>query len=505
MVAPKLLAFQSLAGTALAHRVLLRGGTIIGWDEATSSIQVTRDGSLLITDDRITNIYEKGQEPTIAPSNETQVVDVHGGIITPGFVDTHAHRWQTAYRTIGSNTTLWEYFARYGEFASEGLVEPEDVYIGELMGLLESINAGTTTTLDHAHHTWSVDTAKSGLDATIDSGARVFWSYVIHQLQNFTIDDQFANFRALAESDAFDGTTVNLGLAFDGFGGLGEDPALTAQVVEAALKYNVSVFTTHYVGGVWGAFNTPRRLLEAGLLNTSIPVVFSHSVQLNNEDALLLRQTNQYYSTTPESEWHYGMTNPTSHRFLDQGSLGLDTHWTFSIDLLTQARMWLQHVRAVLTGGPQDVGRVPANNPMSVNQAFLLATRNGGLALRRPDLGVIAPGAKADVVVWNGQSRGLLGWSDPVAAVMLHANVGDVQHVLIDGKFRKVDGILTIEGLEQLDRRFLKSAQRLKAVFKNIPYPVGGEFFDASGTGFGYIEQVDVLRGKGNGYGEQFV
>ena len=74
---------------------------------------------------------------------------------------------------------------------------------------------------------------------------------------------------------------------------------------------------------------------------------------------------------------------------------------------------------------------------MSVNQAFLLATRNGGLALKRPDLGVIAPGAKADIVVFKGDSPNMIGWVDPVAAVILHSNVGDVEHVLVNGQFKK--------------------------------------------------------------------
>lgn len=49
-----------------------------------------------------------------------------------------------------------------------------------------------------------------------------------------------------------------------------------------------------------------------------------------------------------------------------------------------------------------EMWNVPRNNPMSVHQACLLATRNGGLALRRQDIGVLAVGAKADIVVFNG-------------------------------------------------------------------------------------------------------
>lgn len=39
--------------------------------------------------------------------------------------------------------------------------------------------------------------------------------------------------------------------------------------------------------------------------------------------------------------------------------------------------------------------------------------------------GFIAPGAKADLVVLDASSRSMLGWNDPVAAVMMmHAGVG---------------------------------------------------------------------------------
>jgi hypothetical protein len=78
---------------------------------------------------------------------------------------------------------------------------------------------------------------------------------------------------------------------------------------------------------------------------------------------------------------------------MDQASLGIDTHFTYSIDMVTQARMWLQEVRGRLYGRVRERYQTPANNPMSARQAFLLATRNGGLALRRRDQGIIAQGA----------------------------------------------------------------------------------------------------------------
>lgn len=254
--------------------------------------------------------------------------------------------------------------------------------------------------------------------------------------------------------------------------------------------------------------NTPEDLHRAGLLNTSIPVIFSHATFLTFRGAELLRLTDQYVSLTIESEMHYGHTHPISHLILSQASLGVDTHAAYSGDLLTQARIWLQSVRATLFADVLRNWETPSTSPMSVNQAFLLATRNGGLALRRPDLGVIAVGAKADLVVWDGDSPALLGWRDPVAAVMLHASVADVEHVLVDGEFIKKDGKLTAAGYADVKRKFLESARQVQEVFikdRQSRPPEKGEVFLEVGAPLASAMQVDVQRGDGTGYGKVFV
>lgn len=188
--------------------------------------------------------------------------------------------------------------------------------------------------------------------------------------------------------------------------------------------------------------------------------------------ASLLRSTNQFISITPESEMHYGHSHPNAHLIQEQGSLGVDTFFTFSTDLMTQARIWLQRTRSRVYDQVLADWKIPKNNPMSVNQAFLMATRQGGLALRRPDLGVIRVGAKADLVVFNGRSPGMLGWLDPVAAVILHANVGDIDHVIVDGKFQKRDGKLTYDNYDAVVDRFLASVERLQKAAVERPAPV---------------------------------
>lgn len=168
--------------------------------------------------------------------------------------------------------------------------------------------------------------------------------------------------------------------------------------------------------------------------------------------------------------------------------------------------MWLQITRLRLYKAVLGRGSAPSNSPMSVNQAFLLATRNGGLALRREDVGIIAPGAMADVVVFDGDTPGMVAWVDPIAAVILHSNVGDVEHVIVNGEFVKRDRQLTSTLYEEIKARFLVSARRIQQRWREIPYPVlVGPFKGEIGVELAPTKTVDVERGEGDGYGTLFV
>lgn len=124
--------------------------------------------------------------------------------------------------------------------------------------------------------------------------------------------------------------------------------------------------------------------------------------------------------------------------------------------------------------------------------------------MHRSDLGVLAQGAKADLLVWNGRAPSLLGWTDPVAAIMLHANVGDIKHVMINGEFKKKDGQLTVEGYTGLQDRFLESAQRIQDIWRQMPLPVT-EGEAANGVMFEAPLQADIEKGEETGYGELFI
>ncbi|KAI1456959.1 amidohydrolase family protein [Annulohypoxylon moriforme] len=485
---------------APSNSILLSGGTIIAFNDETESLEVIRDGALLVTGDHIAGIYDTAH-PSGIPAN-TEVVDCTHKIISPGFVDTHRHGWQTAIKTLTANTTMPDYMSRIAMGNASGYYTAEDVYIGQLAGLQEALNAGVTTVLDHAHHIWSKETAEAGLKASDDSGARVYWNCAFAGTPTYSFSEQVADFREFAKSRTTSNDLTTLGVAYDGWSYF--PPEDTKAVIALTKELNIPVLTLHYLGGPWMADNSPELLSTHGVLNTDMAVVFSHAMGITPIGSNILRSTNQFISVTPESEMHYGISHPNGHQILDQAALGVDTFHTFSSDLITQARMWLQRTRTRLYDQVLERWEIPKNNPMSANQAFLMATRQGGLALRRPDLGVIRVGAKADLVVFDGRTPGMLGWRDPVAAVILHANVGDIEHVLVDGKFRKRDGKLTLPNYSEVVDRFLASVERVQTAALNLPEPViEGRFW--GGCPYGHALEVNVSRGSGTGYGTQFL
>lgn len=86
------------------------------------------------------------------------------------------------------------------------------------MGIYEALNSGVTSILEHAHATFSNDTSTAYLNASIDSGVRMWFCYALHELSNgFSILDQISNFKDLRQDSRLDGSLVEMGLAYDAF------------------------------------------------------------------------------------------------------------------------------------------------------------------------------------------------------------------------------------------------------------------------------------------------
>ena len=123
------------------------------------SAGVIRDGDVLVVGERIQAVGKNLEVP-----EGTIEIDASDGILMPGMIDTHRHMWQTTMRGYGGDWSLSQYFVFY--YLSWGkLFRPEDIFAGNLLGAIEAIDSGVTTTLDWSHGLQTTDHAEAGLEA----------------------------------------------------------------------------------------------------------------------------------------------------------------------------------------------------------------------------------------------------------------------------------------------------------------------------------------------------
>ena len=92
---------------------------------------------------------------------------------------------------------------------------------------------------------------------------------------------------------------------------------------------------------------------------------------------------------------------------------------------------------------------------------FNAATLNGAKALGRDDLGRLAPGAKADIVIFSGDSMNMVPMRDPVKNIVYNAEMEDVETVIINGRTVVENGIVLGADTRELNRRLQETGEKL--------------------------------------------
>ena len=94
----------------------------------------------------------------------------------PGMIDSHRHMWQTALRGYGGDWALSQYFVFY--YLTWGHVfRPDDIYAGNLLSALESVDQGITTTLDWSHGLRTPEYGEAALQAFREIPGRFVLAY----------------------------------------------------------------------------------------------------------------------------------------------------------------------------------------------------------------------------------------------------------------------------------------------------------------------------------------
>ncbi len=151
------------------------------------------------------------------------------------------------------------------------------------------------------------------------------------------------------------------------------------------------------------------------------------------DDLRVLAQTGATVGHCPYKYAKMAMTLQSFQRYLEAGvnlAIGTDT---YPMDIVAELR--LASLLAKVTDGNYQAGL-----PRDV---FNAATLGGCKFLGRSDLGRLAPGAKADVLLINLDHLGAPVYVDPIKALVEGATGRDVDTVIVDGKVLVQGGRLT--------------------------------------------------------------
>jgi cytosine/adenosine deaminase-related metal-dependent hydrolase len=170
---------------------------------------------------------------------------------------------------------------------------------------------------------------------------------------------------------------------------------------------------------------------------------------MDAEDAALIKEAGAHVSTTPSTELQMGMGQPVAFRedidVQECCSLGIDCHSITAASITAEMRLLLQSARGTHSEPIVAKGKTPRAVYKSVQDVFNLGTIQGARALKMQDqIGSIAEGKRAGLVVFNGLSPAMIGAAqhDPLAAIVMHSSPVDVDFVIVDGVVRKRAGVL---------------------------------------------------------------
>ncbi len=127
-------------------------------------------GYLLIEDDLITCV-SGGKASESIRSRADEVIDASGQIVMPGLINAHVHLQQSLVRGLADDREVWDWVQNVA-FPIYGAMNPEEVYLATMIGMIENIRSGATTTTDNQTVRSMTGNFEAGFRAAKDSGIR---------------------------------------------------------------------------------------------------------------------------------------------------------------------------------------------------------------------------------------------------------------------------------------------------------------------------------------------
>ncbi len=446
--------------------MIIKGGAIVTMDDALGELA----GDILVRGGRIERVA-----PQIDAPDGAEIIDATGMIVMPGFVNAHAHLWQTGLRGIAADWAIAEYLrAMHAGLAT--FFRPADIHVANLAGAINQLYCGTTTVVDWSHNNPTpehTDAAVQGLD---ESGIRALFLHGSPKPDPKPGQKHFSEIpmprseierlrKGRFSSSGSKGELLTLGLAIlgPGFG------VYDVFREDAKLAHELDMIASMHVSGPMLAPGGFQRLDGEGLLDRRFNIV--HGNSMDDDTLELLCRRGASFTVTAEIEMQMSFGRPLTGRLRKLGApvtIGSDVESGVSGDMFTVTRMTLQGQRFVdALDVIEATGKGPASVSTTCREALRWATIDGArMAGLEQETGSLTPGKQADIVLLSATDPNLFPVVDPVASIVLQAGPGNVDTVIVGGNVRKRGGKLVGDQLEACQAKLAMSSLRIMEKFR---------------------------------------
>lgn len=413
---------------------LIRGGYLLTLDPDLGDLA---NADVLIDKDKIVSVG-----PNLEASPRANVIDAHGCIVMPGFVDSHRHTWQTPVRGVLPSCTLDQYFS--GMLDNIGIqYRPEDVYIANLMGALEALNGGITTLLDWSHVNNTPEHADAAIHGLAESGIRGIYGHGVPvgaQWWSYSSLEHPEDIRRIRkEYFQSEDQLLSLALAARAPGNTTPEVAKHDWELARDLDIRISVHVGMRLTGVH--VNHVKTLDELGLMGPD--TTYIHCTDSSDEELDLIANSGGTASVAPYVEMLMGHGVPPTGRLVARGvrpSLSIDVVSSVPGDMFTQMRTALVQERILAFTDTPDVAFAPT---LTHRDVLEFATIDGAKACALDHkIGTLTPGKQADIILIRTDQVNVAPVVDPVATVVISADTSNVDTVIVGGKIVKLNGRL---------------------------------------------------------------
>lgn len=430
--------------------ILFSGGAIVTMNPTSPDLET---GDLLIKGRQIIAIGEDLRAEAVYADllQAALVVDTHGMILSPGFVDTHRHAWQSQLRRtipdvndLGSyvNSTLAEIAPHY---------TAEDMYIGTHLAALSALDCGITTMLDFSHNSRTSTHSDQAIQALIDSGIRGVHASMGPHFGAW--DGQWPSDlgRLVEEFHGSSNGLVTVRLAALATADVaGPDLAYKPELWQIAKDLGIGIS----IDAVFGQSSSTaiHHWEHQNILDSTVTMI--HATGLTPQAWEVLGRTGTRISLAPTSDAQIGLETaiPAIDESLAVGirpGLSIDVEVALSSDMFTQMRALLaiQRMRASNNAYPE----VLENGRLTTRDVLDFATLQGASSIGLDQItGSLAPGKEADLLLVRANDINNMPLNNAVGTLVLGADPRNIEAVLVAGQVRKWAGQLVGVDLDAL-------------------------------------------------------